>query len=81
MRRLCPQQPIATKAGLKISVIFQSVTGKLRASQIWPHLPVLVLCSLLRYAASTIPTILSPAMPTRHSGTGSFAAEMKEYDA
>jgi len=27
------------------------------------------------------PTKSSPAMPTHNSGTGFFAAEMKEYDA
>jgi hypothetical protein len=49
--------------------------------QIWPHLPVLVLTSLLRYAAPAHPEKSVPAMPKRYSGTGFLAAEMKEYDA
>jgi hypothetical protein len=49
--------------------------------QIWPHLPVLVLRSLLRYAAPANPNKSVPSMPKRNSGTGFLAAEMKEYDA
>jgi hypothetical protein len=53
----------------------------LGSPQIWPHLPVLVLCSLLRYAAPANPNKSVPVMPKRDSGTGFLAAEMKEYDA
>jgi hypothetical protein len=42
---------------------------------------VLVLCSLLRYAAPAIQIKSIPAMPKRNSGKGFLAAEMKEYDA
>jgi len=56
------------------------LSEKLKPPQIWPHLPVLVLCSLLRYAAPH-PNKSIPAMPKRNSGTGFLAAEMKEYDA
>jgi hypothetical protein len=49
--------------------------------QIWPYLTVLVLFSLLRYAAPVIQTNPIPAMPKCNSGTGFLAAEMKEYDA
>jgi hypothetical protein len=42
---------------------------------------VLVLVSLLRYAASRIPNNPSPAMPKRTSGTGLLLLKMKEYDA
>jgi len=48
--------------------------------QIWPHFTVLVLLSLLRYAAPVIQT--NPFRRCRNvSGTGFLAAEMKEYDA
>jgi hypothetical protein len=68
------------KIGREIVVIFQLVNGEAMPPQIWPHLPVLVLCSLLRYAAPH-PNKSVPAMPKRNSGTGFLAAEMKEYDA
>jgi hypothetical protein len=49
--------------------------------QIWPHLTVLVLLSLLRYAAPVIQTNPSRRCRNAISGTGFLAAEMKEYDA
>ncbi|MBR1295411.1 MULTISPECIES: hypothetical protein [unclassified Bradyrhizobium] len=64
---------------MKIGVIYQLVDGLAAPSQIWPHLPVLVVCSLLRYAASSNKSV--PAMLKHDSGTGFLAAEMKEYDA
>jgi hypothetical protein len=68
------------KVGREIGIIFQSVNEGASPPQIWPHLPVLVLCSSLRYAAPH-PNKSVPAMPKRNSGTGFLAAEMKEYDA
>jgi hypothetical protein len=55
------------------------VNGWAAPPQIWPHLPALVVGSLLRYAASSNKSV--PAMPKHDSGTGFLAAEMKEYDA
>jgi hypothetical protein len=69
------------KVGREIGIIFQLVNEGTTPPQIWPHLPVLVLCSLLRYAAPANPNKSVPAMPKRYSGTGFLAAEMKEYDA
>jgi hypothetical protein len=60
-------------------VIYQLVSGWAASPQIWPHLPALVVGSLLRYAASSDKSV--PAMPKHDSGTGFLAAEMKEYDA
>jgi hypothetical protein len=42
---------------------------------------MLVLWTLLRYAAPAFPNKSVPARPKRKSGTGFHAAEMKEYDA
>jgi len=66
---------------LKYSLYFRLLLQSVSSAQIWPHLPALVLCSLLRYAAPAIQTKSVPAMPKRKSGTGFHAAEMKEYDA
>jgi hypothetical protein len=77
---LYPRQSIARQAGLKKPIRYQPVIREVRPPQIWPHLPVLVLCSLLRYAASAIQQIC-PGHAERNSGTGFLAAEMKECDA
>jgi hypothetical protein len=72
----------ATKNGERKYLLYINwLIEGLRSPQIWPHLPVLVLCSLLRYAAPAIQIKSIPAMPKRNSGTGFLAAEMKEYDA
>jgi hypothetical protein len=77
-RRPDPQQRTASgKYPLYINWLIEGS----RSPQIWPHLPVLVLSSLLRYAAPAIQIKSIPAMPKRNSGTGFLAAEMKEYDA
>jgi hypothetical protein len=80
LRRPDLQQPIVENIGREIHFIYQLVEQAAMSPQIWPHLPVLVLCSLLRYAAPH-PNKSVPAMPKRNSGTGFLAAEMKEYDA
>jgi hypothetical protein len=49
--------------------------------QIWPHLTVLVLHSLLRYAAPVIQTNPSRRCRNAIPEPDFFAAEMKEYDA
>jgi hypothetical protein len=48
--------------------------------QIWPYLPVLVLCSLPRAAAMPSQQI-RPGDAETLSGNWIFAAEYKEYDA
>jgi hypothetical protein len=48
----CLQRSVANCDRVKIAHTYQSVIGGFTAPQIWPHLAVLVLRSLLRYAAS-----------------------------
>ena len=72
----CDEKPWR-KYTLDISKLMEGST----TPQIWPHLAVLVLFSLLRYAAPAIQSNPFPAKPKRNSGTGFLAAEMKEYDA
>jgi len=69
------------KMMLKYSLYFRLLLQSVSSARIWPHLEVLVLHSLLRYAAPAIQTKSVPAMPKRKSGTGFLAAETKEYDA
>jgi hypothetical protein len=79
--RSVPQQPIAKKIRTEIRVRYQLVNRSLDAaanlaafSGACPHL-----VAALRGACH--PNKSVPAMPTRDSGTGFLAAEMKEYDA
>jgi hypothetical protein len=80
-RRACPQQSIAKKAKAEIHFRFQlvmkSVGVVVNLAAFASACPLFV--AALRGACH--PTKSSPAMPTHNSGTGFFAAEMKEYDA
>jgi hypothetical protein len=67
--------------GHKYLLYFNMLIDRAMASQIWPHLAVLVLTSSLRYATPAAQTQSIPAMPTHDLGAGFLAAEMKEYDA
>jgi hypothetical protein len=63
------QRSVVNCDRVKIPHTYQSVIGGFTAPQIWPHLAVLVLSSLLRYAASKIPTI-RPGHAEAHFGNG-----------
>jgi len=69
------------KIGKKIRVIYQSVDRGARPPQIWPHLPVLVLCSLLRYAAPAIQSNPSRRCRNAIREQDFLLLKMKEYDA
>jgi hypothetical protein len=80
-RRAGPQQPIAKKAKAGIHVRFQPV---IRCAGIVVNLAAFTSACPLFVAAlrGACPSHqIPPAMPKRNSGTGFFAAEMKEYDA
>jgi len=81
MRRRGSQQPFVKKVLAKILVKYQLVNGDVDAA-----------ANLAAFAGACPPLIAAlrgachldksvPAMPKRKSGTGSLAAEMKEYDA
>jgi hypothetical protein len=79
--RLAPQQSIANNAALEISMRYQMV---IRDVALAANLAAFTsACSFFVAAVRGVcnPTKSVPAMPKRNSGTGFFAAEMKEYDA
>src|SRR6476661_9986320 len=77
----CLQRSVANCDRVKIAHTYQSVIGGFTAPQIWPHLAVLVLRSLLRYTASQIPTILPRRCRSALREQGCRLLKMKEYDA
>jgi hypothetical protein len=48
--------------------------------QIWPHLPALLVVSLLRFAAFAI-RIIGPSHALHHAGSEFSVVRMKEHDA